>query len=132
MWLCTSFALIIFDTKKLLPENPCSIAAQASLLAGSEFLALIPDGAEHMTRKELMEITPFKDHLSSLGWWDNKDGTRRFGIDVGQADHEPEKSSDGVVDGEATNDGHCEEANKMETRISVDFVDSRSEIELIR
>lgn len=132
MWLCTSIALILFDVKKLLPKNPCSIAAQASLLADADFLALIPDGAEHMTRKELMEITPFKDHLFSMGWWDNKDGTRRFGIDVGQADQEPEKSGEAIEEGEVADEGHREETTKTDARISIDLVDSRSDIGLIR
>jgi hypothetical protein len=131
MWLCTSIALILFDAKKLLPKNPCSIAAQASLLADADFLALIPDGAEHLTRKELMEITPFKDHLFSMGWWDNKDGTRRFGIDVGKADHGPEKGGDAIEVGEFADDGH-REVNKTDARVSVDLVDSRSDFGLIR
>jgi len=67
---------------------PTSIAAQASLLADSEFLALIPPGAEHATAKEVMEMTPFKDHLFSMGWRTNEDGTKRYGIDVGDADHD--------------------------------------------
>lgn len=46
---------------------PTSIAAQADLLADSEFLALIPPSAEHATAKELIEMTPFKDHLFSIG-----------------------------------------------------------------
>lgn len=33
-----------------------------------------------------MQMTPFKDHLFSMGWWDDGMGGRRFGIDVGMAD----------------------------------------------
>jgi len=88
MWLGTSLALLLTNTKKLLPKDPCSIAAQASLLADSEFLALIPPGAEHATTKELMEMTPFKDHLFSMGWRTNEDGTKRYGIDVGEAEND--------------------------------------------
>lgn len=67
---------------------PTSIAAQADLLADSEFLALILPGAEHATTKELMEMTPFKDHLFSMGWRTNEDGTKRYGIDVGEAEND--------------------------------------------
>jgi hypothetical protein len=85
MWLCTTIALILFDTKNLLPKNPCSIAAQASLLADSRFLDLIPAGAENASAKELMQMSPFVDHEFSMGWWDDDNGGRRFGIDVGVA-----------------------------------------------
>ena len=67
---------------------PTSIDAQADLLADSKFLALIPPGAEHASTKELMEMTPFKDHLFSIGWRTNEDGTKRYGIDVGEAEHD--------------------------------------------
>jgi len=86
MWLCTTIALILFDTKNLIPRNSCSIAAQASLLAGSKFLDLIPAGAENATAEELMQMTPFVDHEFSMGWWDDGNGGRRFGIDIGRAD----------------------------------------------
>jgi len=86
MWLCMTIALILFDTKNLIPRNPCSIAAQASLLAGSKFLDLIPAGAENATAEELMQMTPFVDHEFSMGWWDDDNGGRRFGIDIGKAD----------------------------------------------
>lgn len=86
MWLFTTIALYMFDIKNLILKNPCSIAAQASLLADSKFLEMIPAGAENATAKELMKMTPFVDHQFSMGWWDDENGGRRFGIDVGQAD----------------------------------------------
>jgi hypothetical protein len=67
---------------------PTIIAAQADLLADSKFLALIPPGTEHATTKELMEMTPFKDRLFSMGWRTNGDGTKRYGIDVGEAEND--------------------------------------------
>jgi hypothetical protein len=85
MWLCTTIALVLFDTKNLIPKNPCSIAPQASLLADSKFLDLIPAGAENATPKELMERTPFIDHVFTMGWWDDDSGGRRSGTDVGKA-----------------------------------------------
>jgi hypothetical protein len=86
MWLCTAIALYLFDVKNLIPKNPCSIAAQASLLADSKFLDMIPAGAENATAEELMKMTPFVDHQFSMGWWDDENGGRRFGIDIGKAD----------------------------------------------
>jgi hypothetical protein len=86
MWLFTTIALYLFDIKNLIPKNPCSIAAQASLLADSKFLDMIPAGAEDATAEELMKMTPFVDHQSSMGWWDDENGGRRFGIDIGKAD----------------------------------------------
>jgi hypothetical protein len=86
MWLCTTIVLVLFDVNDLLPKNPCSIAAQASLLADSEFLDMIPTGAENATAEELMKMTPFVDHQFSMGWWDDENGGRRFGIDIGKAD----------------------------------------------
>lgn len=86
IWLCTVVAILLSRTKNLLPENPCSIAAQARLFADSQLLSLIPGDIGHLTNKQLARETPFVDHMFSLGWWevDGKE-TRRFGIDVGQA-----------------------------------------------
>ncbi|CAD0082441.1 unnamed protein product [Aureobasidium vineae] len=86
IWVCTVFALVLFDSKELLPKDPCSIAAQASLFADSDFLDLVPSGAEQLSDKELLETTPYKDHLFSMGWWQKEGGgERKFGIDIGQA-----------------------------------------------
>jgi hypothetical protein len=97
MWLCAFSIFWQFDTKTLLPKNPCSIAAQASLLADSKFLDLIPEGAQHATLRELTELTPFKDHLFSMGWWDDGNGGRRFGIDVGMADFDEAVDDEGKL-----------------------------------
>jgi len=86
MWLCTTIALVLFDTKRLITKNPSCIAAQASLLADSKFLDMIPAGAENATAEELRQMTPFVDHEFSMGWWDDGNGGRRFGIDVEAAD----------------------------------------------
>jgi hypothetical protein len=95
MWFCTTIALFLFDTKDLLPKNPCSIAAQASLLADSQFLNLIPACAENATAEELMQMTPFVDREFSMGWWDDENGGRRFGIDVGVADFDKDGNDAG-------------------------------------
>lgn len=78
--------LLSLRTKGLLPENPCSVAAQARLFAGSHLLSLIPGDIGHLTNKQLARETFFVDHMFSLGWWEvDGKGTRRFGIDVGRS-----------------------------------------------
>jgi hypothetical protein len=97
MWLFTTIALYLFDIKNLIPKNPCpcSIAAQASLLADSKFLDMIPAGAENATAEELMQMTPFVDHQFSMGWWDDENGGRWFGIDIGKADFNKDGDGEG-------------------------------------
>jgi hypothetical protein len=131
MWLFTTIALYLFDVKNLIPKNPCSIAAQASLLADSKFLDMIPAGAENATAEELMKMTPFVDHQFSMGWWDDENGGRRFGIDVGQADFNREV--DGVGQEEegddvemvhiAPKDGYIA-VGESDTGTSIDIVES--------
>jgi hypothetical protein len=130
MWLCACVVYWLFDVKTLLPKNPCSIAAQASLLADSKFLNMIPDGADNATLEELMEMTPFKDHLFSMGWWDDGNGGRRFGIDVGMADFDKGEDDGEKVEESEGGGGGVEEVEegligKTNTRVSVDIVGSR-------
>jgi len=79
--------MLTSNSKHVLPKNPCSIAAVASLLAGSEILELIPLGSEWCDDKELRRRGVFDGYLFSMGWW-SKPGTskRRFGIDIGKAE----------------------------------------------
>jgi len=87
MFLCGLIALFTLDTSLVLPKNPCSIAATASLLADSEFLALVPPGSEYCDDEELKRRPPFDGYLFSLNWWGLPGSIqRRFGIDVGKAD----------------------------------------------
>ena len=62
-----------------------------SLLAGSELCNrhVFPEGAEFMTDKELEKA--FDKYLFGLGWWDNREGRRRFGIDMRGAGRESRK-----------------------------------------
>ena len=87
MVVCAVIAFLTMHTRRVLPQNPCNIAAVASLLAGSEMLSenIIPPGSEWCSDKELLKRGVFEGWLFSLGWWDGKEGKgRRFGIDVGQ------------------------------------------------
>lgn len=131
MWLCACIVYYLFDTKTLLPKNPCSIAAQASLLADSKFLDMVPEGAENATLEELMQMTPFKDHLFSMGWWDDGAGGRRFGIDVGMADFDKgddddvekvEESAKDEYGGEQMEEGMV---GNIDERVSVDIVGAK-------
>jgi hypothetical protein len=105
MWLCACIVYYLFDTKTLLPKNPCSM--------------------------ELMQMTPFKDHLFSMGWWDDDMGGRRFGIDVGMADFDKgddddvEKLEERAKDGDGG--GQMEEGTVVDVdeRVSVDIVGAR-------
>jgi hypothetical protein len=133
MWFLTTIALFLFDVKILIPMNPCSIAAQASQLADSKFLDLIPAGAENATAEELMKMTPFVDHEFSMGWWDDENGGRRFGIDVGKADFDKDKDDVGLEEEEigvemvdiTPKDGYSV-VNQVNNRASADIAESGS------
>ncbi|KAK3367800.1 hypothetical protein B0H63DRAFT_405165 [Podospora didyma] len=83
-----TYALLLRGSRRLLPMNPCSIAASASLLAGSEMLKRIPEGSEWLSDEERKEKGVFGGMVFTLGWWgvlDNETGQwtgeRRFGAD---------------------------------------------------
>ncbi|KAK0663042.1 hypothetical protein DIS24_g1526 [Lasiodiplodia hormozganensis] len=111
MFICAALSAALLDTNRVLPKNPCSIAAVATLLAGSELLASIPRGAEWMSDKQLKERGVFEGKVYSMGWWGgsvgdsdgsiSSSGGRRFGIDIGTAVSEKGGGSD-AGDGNAT------------------------------
>jgi hypothetical protein len=85
MMLCAILTFFTMDTKRILPKAPCSIAAVASLLEGSELLSEshIPPGTEWCDDKELKKRGVFQGWLYSLSWWNyRQDEGRRFGVDV--------------------------------------------------
>lgn len=96
MFICALATYVQIDTHKLPTKIPTSIAAIASLLADSEFLAEkeggILKGAEWMDAAELKRQGVFEGYMFSLGWWwkSQEDASkeswdaRGFGIDVGQ------------------------------------------------
>lgn len=84
--LCGIIAFVSFgSTKRLLPNNPSSIAVVASLLAGSEMLSMIEKRKADNDAQEGHREDPWAGYLFSLGWWNRPDGGRRFGIDIGRA-----------------------------------------------
>lgn len=89
MLICMLLAFFFMDARKVLKLNPCSIAGMVSLLAGSELLANIPEGAEWWSDEQLLEHPSFDGWVFSLGWWPVLGGGKRFGVDVGQADVKP-------------------------------------------
>ncbi|KAK5797484.1 hypothetical protein VI817_003775 [Penicillium citrinum] len=72
------------DTRRTLPQNPCSIGAVISLLAGTSQIlneSVILTGSEHLSYQELLKQGGFGWLLFSLGWW-AEDRERRFGIGI--------------------------------------------------
>jgi hypothetical protein len=71
--VCAIGASLLIDTRTVLPKNPCSIAAVASLLADSEIRdqknGIIPPGAEWMSNKELEKRGVFKGYKFRMGWF---------------------------------------------------------------
>ena len=86
--LCALIAFSLMDTRKVLPKNPTSIAAMASLLADSEVLSgdVIGPQSEWQSDEALRREWFSAGYLFSLGWWGGEGEERRFGIDVGEAE----------------------------------------------
>lgn len=88
MALCTFASIFLLkEAQSLLPSDPCSVAASASLLAESEILASIPEGAQWChSAKQRTKKRVFEAHLFSLGWFEGVGGRRRFAVDTGEAE----------------------------------------------
>ncbi|KAJ4303656.1 hypothetical protein N0V90_002557 [Kalmusia sp. IMI 367209] len=99
MAFCAIIAFWKQDTRKVLPKNPGCIAAVASLLAGSSLLSghdrreedgdesgglIFSPGVEFGSERDLAKV--FGGWMFSMGWWERKDETPRFAIDVGLYD----------------------------------------------
>ena len=104
--ICITIAYFLCKIRNILPVNPCSIAGQMSLLAGSDLChssssgiceccgkpkenigievedhergRIIPIGTEWKTNKAFEKV--FAGKMFSLSWWQTKD-TRRYGVD---------------------------------------------------
>ena len=68
MLLCVVAAFFLMDTRKVLPKNPCSIAAVSSMLADSTILNELPKGAERMTDAELARHPNHVGAKFRMGW----------------------------------------------------------------
>ena len=84
--LCAIAVFLTMDTRSVLPKPPYTIAAVASLVAGSRLIGeherLFPLGMEWYTNRELERSEIWQGKLFRMGWWDGKDGKRSFRIDV--------------------------------------------------
>lgn len=105
MAICAAVTFLLGYTKNVLPKNPRSIAAMASLLAGSHLLdeSIITPGSEWLTDEEWKERGLFEGMQFSMGWWmqdeegpegeqsdsEHWSGEARFGIDIGTARKNP-------------------------------------------
>jgi hypothetical protein len=87
MFVCLCISSVLGDTRKVIPNNPCSIAVMSSLIADSEFVKrdVVPEGSEWCNDSELRKRNVFEGYLFSLGMWDKKTPSV-FGVDVGQSE----------------------------------------------
>lgn len=88
MTVCGAVSIFLMDTREVLPKNPLSIAAAASLLADSRVLGfpsrqdtsgMISPGSEWCSNEQLLQCGAFQGRTFSLRWWpvtqENKSGT---------------------------------------------------------
>jgi hypothetical protein len=81
MLVCALVSLLTIDLRKVLPKNPCSIAAQASLVAGSEMMRDMPVKAQCMGDREFEELFQGKRFkMGAAVSTGDRDG--RWGIDI--------------------------------------------------
>ena len=92
--LCAIITFFLLDSRAVLPCNPCSIAAVASLLAGSEMLDVMMASKENDDLDEQQH--KWGGYFFSLGMWPQLGGAKRFGIDIGKAE---KVSQPGMSDG---------------------------------
>lgn len=83
--LATSWYLMPMHKKdKILPRNPCSIAAAGSLIAGSDMLEDLPSGVEWMDDEELERNRVWEGCIFRMGVYEKHDGNggveTRFGV----------------------------------------------------
>ena len=80
MLVCSVAAYATLRSRGILPNDPCSIAAKASLLAGSRILSedVIPPGSEWLSDEQLRVNGTFAEDRFRLKWWDGQ----RYGIDI--------------------------------------------------
>jgi hypothetical protein len=74
MLLLAALNTVLMKTRGVVPKNPCSIAAAASLLADSNILDALPRGAERMSSEEIERRAGFKGKTFYMGWYE-KDET---------------------------------------------------------
>ncbi|KAK1138622.1 hypothetical protein N8T08_002152 [Aspergillus melleus] len=80
MLVCAVTAYATLRTRGILPNDPCCIAAKASLLAGSKIISddVIPPGSEWLSDGQLRMNGTFAEDRFRLKWWDGQ----RYGLDI--------------------------------------------------
>ncbi|KAF2674684.1 hypothetical protein BT63DRAFT_17592 [Microthyrium microscopicum] len=90
MIILTGASFAFMDGRKLVPNNPCSIAGMASLIADSELVKseLVPPGSEWLSDRELRRQGVFEGYMFSMGMWGHavEKSESVFGINIGQAE----------------------------------------------
>ena len=89
MFVATAASFFFLDTRRVLPNNPCSIGVMATLIADSELVKkeVVPPGCEWCSDAELIRRDVFEGYMFSLGMWNMKGkGRKTFGINVGGAE----------------------------------------------
>lgn len=85
MFACGVAAYLLVETSEVLPHDPCSIAGQASLLAGSSLCSEESVAVERPGSGSDQDAF-WGSQVFSLGWWPSPVSQGgRFGIDIGEA-----------------------------------------------
>ncbi|OJI99829.1 hypothetical protein ASPVEDRAFT_126945 [Aspergillus versicolor CBS 583.65] len=109
MTLCGTISIFLMDTREILPKNPLSIAAAASLLADSHILGsgrtadherstgMIPPGSEWCNDRQLKERGVFQGRTFTLGWWETERSDDDNNINDSLQDSAVSNDEDGSV-----------------------------------
>ncbi|KAK0637636.1 hypothetical protein DIS24_g10616 [Lasiodiplodia hormozganensis] len=94
--VCLLVSFWLLETRKVIPEDVCSIAVAASLLAGADMLRGVPRGAEWWNDDEAVKKEVFgKDAVFSLGWWVEERQDREIGEREGNTGAVVERNGSG-------------------------------------
>ncbi|KAJ4989773.1 hypothetical protein SVAN01_04803 [Stagonosporopsis vannaccii] len=80
--LCIALSFFLMDTREVLPKNPASIAAGASLVAADARMLqsdILPEGAQWYSDAELEEKKVWDGLFFRLGWWDSEGPSEQGG-----------------------------------------------------
>lgn len=73
--ICIALSFGLMDTRKILPKNPASIAAGASLFGGDPQMLqrnVLPEGAQWHSDAELKAKKVWEGMFFRLGWWSSE------------------------------------------------------------
>lgn len=69
---CVAISFWSMNVRKVLPKNAGSIAAQMSLLAGSDLVNKLSINLERGSHGNGIQYDIFRDKVFSMGWWGNR------------------------------------------------------------